>query len=299
MHEFSDSQSCNQVYKRCIIMWVILAMLSAVCLGFYDIMKKLSVDGNNVLGVLFLNTLFGSLFMLPVIIIGISHGNYGLGNTLAGHGAILIKSGIVLSSWLLGYASIKHLPLTIAGPVNASRPVMVLNAWQWAGVILGFWSLYFISRVGGREGISIKSNKWVWMAIGATVMGAVSALYDKYLLTRYEPLEVQAWYSLYQMVIMGITIGLILRGKGSATKLRWRWTIPLISLFLTVADIAYFYSLSFEGSMIAVVSMIRRGSVIVSFFYGVIALHEKNIKLKLIDLTLLLIGLTFLVIGSL
>lgn len=163
-------------------MWVILAMVSAVCLGFYDIMKKLSVDGNNVLGVLFLNTLFGSLFMLPVIIIGVSHGNYGLGNTLAGHGAILIKSGIVLSSWLLGYASIKHLPLTIAGPVNASRPVMVLvgalllfgerlNAWQWAGVVLGFCSLYFISRVGGKEGISMKSDKWIWMAIGATVMG--------------------------------------------------------------------------------------------------------------------------------
>ena len=170
---------------------------------------------------------------------------------------------------------------------------------QWAGVILGFCSLYFISRVGGKEGISMKSDKWVWMAIGATVMGAVSALYDKYLLTRYEPLEVQARYSLYQMVIMGITIGLILRGKGSVTGLQWRWTIPLISLFLTVADIAYFYSLSLDGSMIAVVSMIRRGSVIVSFFYGVIALHEKNIRLKIIDLTLLLVGLTFLVIGSL
>ncbi len=107
-------------------MWVLLATLSALCLGFYDVMKKLSVSGNNVLGVLFLNTCFGALFMLPVIIIGISHGNYGLGNTLAGHGYILIKSGIVLGSWLLGYASIKHLPLTIAGPVNASRPVLVL-----------------------------------------------------------------------------------------------------------------------------------------------------------------------------
>ena len=73
----------------------------------------------------------------------------------------------------------------------------------------------------------------------------------------------------------------------------------MISLFLTIADIAYFYSLSIDGSMIAVVSMIRRGSVIVSFLYGVIALHEKNIKLKLIDLTILLTGLTFLVIGSL
>ena len=291
-------------------MWVLLATLSALCLGFYDVMKKLSVNGNNVLGVLFLNTLFGALLMLPVIILGLCHGNYGLGNTLEGHGYILLKSGIVLSSWLLGYASIKHLPLTIAGPVNASRPVLVLvgallffgerlNLWQWAGVLLGFWSLFFISRVGGKEGFSLKHSKWVWMAIGATSLGAVSALYDKYLLTRFEPLEVQAWYSLYQLVIMGVTVFIIMKMSGVTTPLRWRWTIPLISVFLTVADIAYFYSLSIEGSMIAVVSMIRRGSVIVSFFYGVVALHEKNIKLKLIDLTLLLIGLSFLVIGSL
>lgn len=291
-------------------MWVLLATVSALCLGFYDVMKKLSVSGNNVLGVLFLNTLFGALFMLPVIIVGLVHGNYGLGGTLAGHGFILVKSGIVLGSWLLGYASIKHLPLTIAGPVNASRPVLVLmgallifgerlNLWQWAGVLIGFWSLFFISRVGGREGFSLKSSRWVWMAIGATALGAVSALYDKYLLTRFEPLEVQAWYSLYQLVIMGVTLGVIMKVTRVTTPLRWRWTIPLISVFLTVADIAYFYSLSLEGSMIAVVSMIRRGSVIVSFFYGVIALHEKNIRLKLIDLTMLLIGLTFLVIGSL
>ena len=291
-------------------MWVLLATVSALCLGFYDVMKKLSVSGNNVLGVLFLNTLFGALFMLPVIIVGLMHGNYGLGGTLAGHGFILVKSGIVLASWLLGYASIKHLPLTIAGPVNASRPVLVLvgallifgerlNLWQWAGVLIGFWSLFFISRVGGREGFSLKSSRWVWMAIGATALGAVSALYDKYLLTRFEPLEVQAWYSLYQLVIVGVTLGVIMKVTRVTTPLRWRWTIPLISVFLTVADIAYFYSLSLDGSMIAVVSMIRRGSVIVSFLYGVLSQHEKNIRLKHNYLTMLLIGLTFLVIGSL
>ena len=50
--------------------------------------------------------------------------------------------------------------------------------------------------------------------------------------------------------------------------------------------------------MIAIVSMIRRGSVIVSFFYGVIALREKHVKAKLIDLCVLLAGLILLVIGS-
>lgn len=290
-------------------MWIVLAIVSGLCLGFYDIFKKISVSGNNVLVVLFLNTVFSVLLMSPVLVMNLSAGSIGLGNSLHGHLEILIKSFIVLSSWILGYYGLKHLPLTIAGPINAARPVIVLvgallifqeslNWMQWVGIALGFWSLFFISRVGGKEGFSVKHSHWIWFTIGATVMGAVSALYDKYLLRHYEPLEVQAWYSLYQMIIMGIAIGIMIKLRHESTPFRWKWSIPLISVFLTVADLAYFYSLSVDGSMIAVVSMIRRGSVIVSFFYGVIALHEKHIRLKLIDLSVLLIGLIFLVLGS-
>ncbi|MDE6143341.1 MAG: EamA family transporter, partial [Muribaculaceae bacterium] len=75
-------------------------------------------------------------------------------------------------------------------------------------------------------------------------------------------------------------------------------SIPCIALFLTIADVAYFYSLSLDGSMVAVVSMIRRGSVLVSFIYGVVSLHEKNIKPKLVDLGVLLLSLILLVVGS-
>ena len=290
-------------------MWIALAILSALCLGAYDIFKKISVAGNNVLVVLFFNTLFSALLMSPVIIAGLWAGNYGLGNTVSGHMLIVLKSFIVLSSWLLGYFGIKHLPLTIVGPVNAARPVIVLvgaliifgerlNWMQWTGIALGFVSLYFISRIGGREGFSLKESRWLWFSIGATFMGAVSALYDKFLLRFYEPLEVQAWHSFYQLLIMGATIAVLLKVKGSSVPFRWSWAIPFISIFLTVADIAYFYSLSIDGSMIAVVSVIRRGSVIVSFLYGVTVLREKNIRLKLVDLSVLLVGLAFLVVGS-
>lgn len=290
-------------------MWILLAVASALCLGVYDIFKKLSLNGNNVLTVLFFNTAFGALLMSPVIIEGLINGCVGLGETSMGHFHILIKSFIVLSSWLCGYFGLKHLPLTIAGPINATRPVMVLigamlifgerlNLLQWGGVILGISSLYLISRIGRKEGISIKHNRWLWLSFGAMVMGAVSGLYDKYLLRQYDPLEVQAWYSFYQFVIMGITIAIIKRVKRDTTPFQWRWTIPCIALFLTIADIAYFYSLSLDDSLIAVVSMIRRGSVIVSFLFGVIMLHEKNVKLKIIDLSILLVGLILLVIGS-
>ena len=290
-------------------MWILLAIVSALCLGVYDIFKKLSLNGNNVLSVLFYNTLFGALLMSPIIFIGLSKGDVGLGGTVVGHFHILIKSFIVLTSWLFGYFGLKHLPLTIAGPINATRPVMVLigamlifgerlNLMQWGGVILGISSLFLISRIGGKEGISIKNNRWLWLSFGAMMTGAISGLYDKYLLRQYEPLEVQAWYSFYQLVIMGITIAIIKRAKRDITPFQWRWTIPCIALFLTIADIAYFYSLSFDESMIAVVSMIRRGSVIVSFLFGVVMLSEKNVKMKIIDLAILLVGLVLLVLGS-
>lgn len=292
-------------------MWITLAIVSALCLGMYDVFKKLSVRGNDVLMVLMLNTVFSALYMSPYLIGGIVHGNFGFGNTAEGHLLILLKSVIVLSSWLLGYYAIKNLPLTVQGPINASRPVIVLvgallifgerlNWVQWIGIALGFASLFFISRIGAKEGFSLKHSKWIWMSIGATFLGAVSALYDKYLLRYYEPLDVQGWYSLYQCFIM-VTVISIIRAKSGkgGTPFVWRWAIPCISLFLTIADVAYFYSLSVPGSMVAIVSMIRRGSVIVSFVYGVFALHEKNIKPKLIDLGVLLISLFLLVIGSL
>lgn len=290
-------------------MWVLLAIVSSMCLGIYDIFKKISLNGNNVLTVLFFNTLFGALLMAPVILIDINENSIGLGGSGLGHLHIFLKSIIVLSSWLMGYFGLKHLPITIASPINAARPVVVLlgalfiygenlNLLQWVGILLGFTSLFLISCIGRKEGFSLRQSRWLWFCFGAMVLGAVSGLYDKWLLQHYEPLPVQAWYSLYQLVIMGGTIMIVKRTKKDATPFQWRWTIPGIALFLTIADIAYFYSLSIEGAMISVVSMIRRGSVIVSFLFGLLILKEKNAKLKTIDLAILLVGLILLVIGS-
>lgn len=291
-------------------MWIVLAVCSALCLGFYDIFKKASVKDNDVLTVLMLNTFFGSVLLSPVIIGNIANGTWGFDGDTVNHLLILIKSFIVLSSWILGYFSIKHLPITINGPISATRPVLVLlgavvifgerlNMLQYAGILLGFCSLFFISKIGKKEGFSLKHSRWLWLCFASTVMGAISALYDKFLIHNLNPLEVQAWYSLYQFFIMTTVITIIRRfSREKRTPFTWRWTIPCIALFLTIADIAYFYSLSLDGAMISVVSMIRRGSVLVSFLYGITILGEKNVRMKTIDLSLLFIGLILLILGS-
>ena len=304
-------------------MWLILAFLSAALLGFYDVFKKKSLKGNAVIPVLTLNTLFSSLIFLPFIVLSakgvISEDSlffthqYGW----AEHKFILLKSCIVLSSWLFAYFGLKNLPLTIVGPINATRPVMVLigaltffseklNLWQWLGVIIAIVGLYMLSHSSKKEGIDFKHNKWIVFVVIANVLGAISGLYDKFLMASPEnhgvgldKLAVQSWYTFYQfflMILMIITLWWPHRHE--TTPFHWNWSIILISIFLSAADFAYFYALGLDGAMISIVSMVRRGSVLVSFLFGAILFHEKNLRSKAIDLLLVLLSMLFLFIGS-
>lgn len=299
-------------------MWLLLAFCSAALLGFYDVFKKKSLVNNAVLPVLGLNTLFSSLIFLPLILI--SHFRPELlQDTLffvpdtggwEVHKFILLKSLIVLSSWVLGYFGMKHLPLTLVGPINATRPVMTLvgallifgerlNLYQWIGVLMAILSFFMLSRSGKKEGIDFTHNRWIWFIILAAVLGAASGLYDKYLMGKFNNMVIQSWYNIYQLFIMGgVLLMLWLPKRKTTTPFHWSWCIILISIFLSAADFVYFYALSMEDSMISIVSMVRRGSVVVSFLFGALIFREKNMKSKAIDLVLALIGMFFLYLGS-
>ena len=110
---------------------------------------------------------------------------------------------------------------------------------------------------------------------------------------------VQSWYNVYQVFIMcPVLLLLWWPQRKSTTPFRWRWTIILISVFLSAADFVYFYALSFDDSMISIVSMVRRSSVVVSFLFGAMVFREKNLKSKAVDLVLVLIGMVFLYLGT-
>lgn len=298
------------------MMWVVLSFMSAALLGCYDLFKKLSLKDNSVLAVLFLNTLFSTLIFAPFILLsrfGIIAGGelYVAPAPLDSHLLLVLKALIVLGSWLCGYIGIKHLPITIVSPIQATRPVLVLlgalllfgeqlNGYQWIGVALAFVSFFLLSRSGKREGIDFAKSRWVLFVVAAALLGAVSALYDKYLMQRLDPIFVQSWFNLYQCLMMGAIV-LVMNALSPAQRERrfaWRWTIPLISLFLAAADFCYFSALAQDDVLIAVVSMIRRGSVVVTFIFGALVLREKNLKSKAFDILLILLGLLFLYLGS-
>lgn len=296
-------------------MWLSLAFVSALFLGLYDVAKKRAVADNAVAVVLLLTTALSTLLFSPVIISSLGEWgwfsdtifDYGR-QSLQAHGQVMLKACITLSSWGFGYVGIKHLPLTIVGPINATRPVIVLlgallifgerlNALQWVGVSLAFVSILLLSRASRKEGINFVRNRYILYVAIAAVLGATSGLYDRYLLREIDPMFVQSWFSLYQALIMGIVV-VAMWLRGALPRFEWRWAIPLITIFLTIADMAYFVALAEGDSMVAVVSMVRRSSVVVSFACGAVLFGEKNLRSKAIDLIFILVGMVFLWLGS-
>ena len=110
---------------------------------------------------------------------------------------------------------------------------------------------------------------------------------------------VQGWYNFYQMVMMAVVIAILwYPHRKKSTPFHWSWAIPLISLFISAADFSYLTALNRQDSMISVVSLVRRSSVIVSFICGVLIFKEKNLRAKALDLLLILIGMIFIYFGS-
>ena len=308
-------------------MWLILAFVSATFLGFYDSSKKASLKGNAVLPVLLINTIISTVLFSPFLadyLFDLNWFRSGLlstapygqdnellnGTTLHAHLLVVLKAFIVLSSWICGYFGLKHLPLTIVSPINATRTVLVLvgamllfgerlNGYQWVGVLLSILSIYMMSRAGKKENIDFKSNKWVWCVAAATILGAISGLYDKFIMKSLSPMFVQSWFNFYQMVIMTAVCGILWYPKRhQTTPFHWSWAIPLISIFICLADFAYYTSLHDADSMISVVSLVRRSSVIISFICGALIFKERNLRAKALDLALILLGMIFIWIGT-
>ena len=136
----------------------------------------------------------------------------------------------------------------------------------------------------------------MWVAV---ITGVISALLDKHLMASMEPMFVQGWCNFYITLIMA---AIILFGRFTKQKFyqpyKHDWAIWIIALFITASDFLYFLSLSSPGSMLSVVSMLRRSSVIITFVCGAIVFRERNLRQKGLALLILLISMAILVFAS-
>ena len=309
--------------------WVLLAFVSSLCLGFYDISKKIALRDNSVVDVLTASIVISSAILaFPLLLshlapeIAADSFCYVPQLDLRGHLLTIVKSGIVLSSWVCAYLALKHLPISVVSPWQATRPMWTLigallifgerlNGWQWVGVTLAIGSIFAFS-IGQHRRNKLSKNKqdkryYIALAL-AILIGAASGLYDKYMMRQFHHNAVQVYYTFYQAVMMLIVWTIDRYAKGRRTndkrpktndqRLTTIIPIVLISVFLVISDNVYMLALQDPDSMIAVVSTIRRGGTVIGFAYGLIFLKEPDPWKKILAMCGILTGLVCLAIGT-
>lgn len=300
-------------------MWILLAICSALCLGFYDVCKKRSLTQCSVLTVLTLSVVISAVLLMPVLLasrVGLLPADSLFYVPVAdgrAHLFIFLKAALVLASWVCTYSALKHLPITLVTPLNATRPMWTLlgalilfgealNGWQWGGIVVALCSFYAFSVIGKKEGVSFHekdSRLWLILLLAGIFLGAASGLYDKYLMRQFSHMSVLVYYTTYQALLM------MLYSAISSVKTRhfilaqWHQAIPLISIFLVVSDFVYLVALSYPDSLISVISTVRRSGCIIPFLYGVFILKDANARVKSICLAGVILGMILLLFGTL
>jgi len=290
--------------------WFTLSLLSAGFLGFYEIAKKVSVRENAVPPVLFFNVMTSALLWLPFVIWSKAAGETipfemlrVASLTGAAHSQLFLKAIIAGSSWIFASFALKHLPMSIAAPIRASSPLWTIliatlfmqerpSPLQWLGIAIILVSFWAFSLVGRREGIQFHRDRWVGFMLLATLLGSLSALYDKYLLQNKSmtPSTVQAWFSIYLVVFMTpLMIHWTMRRR-KLERFQWRWAIPMIAILLLVSDFLYFSAISDKDAMISLISPLRRTSVVIAFVAGILMYKEKNWRSKAVCIVTMLTG---------
>lgn len=297
-------------------MWFLLALSSSLCLSIYDLYKKKALQDIPVLGLLTWATCLQALVFLPSLFFS----NLFPGQSpdwlpkapiesLRVVGLLTLKAVLVGSSWFFAYVALKKLPLSTVAPIRSTAPAWTLlgafflfgevwNGGQFTGLIVTIISVFLFSLAGKKEGIHFRNNIFIYSIVLATLLGSLSALYDKYLLQTIHRITVQATF-INLMSLMLIPIWIIhQKSRKKSLTIPWRQAAP-VALFLLIADLLYFKSLSIDGVYISLVSAIRRSSVVFTFILAGKVFKEKNLKHKALPMVGIIMGILFIALFSL
>ncbi len=282
--------------------------LSALALGLYDVVRKHAVRENSAVDVLLWSSAAGFAAFLAVA---------GCGGTLAdaaratAHQRLLLSGKVALvgASWAAEFLAMRRLPISLAAPVRATAPLWTLlgaialygeapGPWRALGMLLMVAGYVALAAIGTREGLSWRGREMGLVVLG-TLLGAASALYDKFLLARIDPATVQLHFSAGLVLLYG-AVWLARRAlwpRAERTPFAWRWTIPLTGALLVLSDALYFRAVAQPGAAISLVSVFRRASAVVAFLAGGLLFRDLNLRRKGLALLLVLAGAALAALG--
>lgn len=277
------------------MVYVFVVIISALFLGAYEVLKKVSLKQSRVEEVLFFYCLSGFLISLFFINDAV---NVDLINIIF----ILLKSGIIVVNWLLVAKCMAKLDVGIVVTFSLLNTILVVFASNiffkevitWVHLLSLFFislGIYLVTKLENKEKEKKIEYKYIVYLILASVLGTCSALLDKYLLNikeiKYSSILV--WFMLFNTIIYGC-IYFVKNKKIEIKKLKTNYWMILTGVFIVLADVSYYYSIAMDGAQLSIISILRKFSVIVATILSSIFLKEKKLLQKLMILLIMLLG---------
>lgn len=293
-------------------MWIVFGITAGLILGLYDFWTKKSMDGNDVISIVFFSSFFGMAAWGLVLTLGAGNTlllvdlfNLGYEHQLF----IAVKSMAMTLSWILAYYAVKALPMSFSGAVRASGPLWTmaggvlifgeyLTATQFFLIFASIAAYYALSQIGKKEGIDAIKSKPVMMMLAATIFSAATTVYDKYLVQSIglTAVSIQINSAIQRFLIALVIFYFYKKHSKIKTGTTWSLYIPLVGISWVVAEYVYFFAIVQADSNVTYLSVFRRMSLVVGFILSAIFIGEKYLKQKTIIILVLVLSTVALIL---
>lgn len=293
-------------------MWMVFGLAAGGLLGLYDFWTKKAMGENSVVPIVFWSSFFGALAWLPAFL--------PVSEPFAFHvdwrqtdfrqqSLILVKGLAMTLSWVFAYYSVRELPMSFSGAVRASGPLWTfaggallfgefLSPLQLFAVLASILAYYALSQIGKKEGIKALESWPVFMMLAATILSAMTTVYDKFIvqdlgLSIY---SIQA-YSAFHRCALALLFLLALSWKQRRIiPLRWSAYVPLVGLSWVGAEFIYFFAIADPAANVTYLSIFRRVSLVVGFMLSVLLIGERNVLPKSAIIGLIIVSTAVLIV---
>jgi drug/metabolite transporter (DMT)-like permease len=268
--------------------------------------------GNNIFTVVFWSSLFGAVPWAVFWVPGIGALNIGPhieAITWVEQLIILPKTIAMTLSWLFAYYSVRELPMSFSGAVRASGPIITfmgaaaifgetLSVLQFTAILTSIIAYYFLSGAGKIEGILLFRNKAVYMMLIATILSAMTTVYDKYMVSSLSVAiySIQAYSALHRCILSFIILLIVGWRQREWFPSNWTVYIPLVGLSWVGAEAIHFLALTDPAASATYLAVFRRMSLVVGFILAVVYLGERQVFRKSICIAFILLGAIVLII---
>ena len=280
--------------------WILLMIIDAFVISFSEVFKKKALEKNSIFEISAFFT--GIAFIINIFF---SKDALWIGYTYLP--IILLKSIIIVATWLIGIKAIKELQLSIYGIIKVSRIVFTtllsclflgesFSYTTLIGMIIVIIGLILVNITNKNDAVKKKNSINIVILFLISCLGsAVSAIIDKKILLHITISQLQFWFYFFLTIFFFIILFLKEKKIDIKTVKNNYWII-LISICLVISDRLLFIVNANSSSQVIIMTILKQLSIVISIIMGKFIFKEKDIFKKLLWSIFIIIGVAIMII---